>query len=94
MTSLFIPLKTEYYDAFCDGSKTVEYRKHGKRWNEQTCRVGRRVTLSKGYGKKHRRTGVIVSFQRRWMRSKDWIACYGEPGTAACIGIRLDEANQ
>ena len=31
-TALFIPLKTAYYDAFVDGSKTVEYRRYGKGW--------------------------------------------------------------
>lgn len=56
---LFIPLKTEYYEAFADGSKDTEYRLHGKRWNRKTCWEGRAVTLSKGYGKKHRLHGVI-----------------------------------
>jgi hypothetical protein len=87
---LFIPLKSEYYNAFCDGSKTVEYRLYGQRWNERTCRVGRRVTLSKGYGKKHRRHGVIIGFAVQKMSSEDWLACYGKAGLAACIEIRLD----
>lgn len=89
-TPVFIPLKTEYYEAFCDGSKTTEYRKYGKRWNEKNCDVGRRVTISKGYGKKHRRHGVIIGFKKRRMSSKAWIDCYGEPGMAACIEIKLD----
>ena len=88
---VFIPLKTEYYEAFCNGSKTVEYRQHGKRWNAKNCEVGRRVTISKGYGKQSRRHGVIVGYQIMWMESKDWIACYGEPGYAACIEIKLDD---
>lgn len=57
-TPVFIPLKTEYYEAFCDGSKTVEYRQYGPRWNERTCQVGRRVTISKGYGKQTDWRGV------------------------------------
>lgn len=56
---LFIPLKSEYYEAFEDGSKTVEYRLHGNRWHRGTCWAGRPVTLSKGYGKKHRLSRVI-----------------------------------
>jgi len=87
---LFIPLKTQFYNAFCDGSKTIEFRKYGPRWNENTCRVGRRVTISKGYGKQSRRHGVIVGFSRNQMATPDWLACYGEPGEAACIEIKLD----
>lgn len=88
---LFIPLKTQYFDAFLDGSKTVEYRRYGARWNERTCEVGRRVVISKGYGKQSRREGVVVGFERRRMDSRDWIDCYGEPGEAACIMVKLDE---
>ena len=84
---LFIPLKTEYYEAFCDGSKTEEYRRYGARWNENTCRIGRRGTLSKGYGKHARCSGVIIGFEKREMDSKAWLDCYGEPGTAAVIQI-------
>ena len=87
---LFIPLKTEFYEAFCDGSKTVEYRKYGPGWNEHTCRIGKSVAISKGYGKQHRREGVIVGFEQKVMRSDDWIKCYGEPGLAACIAINLE----
>lgn len=49
MTPLFIPLKTEYFNAFADGSKTTEYRRYGPRWHEGTITPGRLVTLSKGY---------------------------------------------
>ncbi len=62
---LFIALKTEYFEAFEDGSKTDEMRLYGPRWNERTCRVGRPVTLSKGYGKKYRLSGVIVGFEKK-----------------------------
>ena len=88
---LFIPLKTQFYEAFLNGTKTVELRQHGPRWNEQTCQIGRAVTISKGYGKANRRAGVITSFDVRHIDSPDWLACYGEPGNAACIGIRLDD---
>ena len=62
---LFIPLKTEYFDRFADGTKTYELRLYGPRWNEKTCAVGREVILSKGYGKQHRLRGQIFSFQKK-----------------------------
>lgn len=88
---LFVPLKAAYYEAFVNGTKTTEYRKFGARWNEYTCKLRRRVTISKGYGKQHRRTGVIVGFECKWMATQDWLDCYGEPGWAACIEIDLDD---
>lgn len=86
---LFVPLKTQYFEAFQAGTKSVEYRKYGPRWNEQTCRVGRRVVLSKGYGKAHRLTGVVTEFRKRFMATAAWLDCYGAPGTAACIRIEV-----
>jgi hypothetical protein len=86
---LFIPLKSEFYDAFLSGSKTVEYRRYGRGWNETTCGIGRAVVLSKGYGKQNSLTGRVVGFEVKVMDSPDWIACYGEPGQAACIEIEL-----
>lgn len=49
---LFIPLKTEWFRMFEDGTKDTEYRAYGPRWNENTCRVGRAVTVSHGYSGK------------------------------------------
>lgn len=57
---LFIPLRREFFDMFREGTKVAELRKHGPRWNETTCWVGRDVVLSCGYGKAHRLTGVIA----------------------------------
>ena len=91
MKPLFIPLRTEFYEAFINGTKTIEYRKYGPRWNERTCAIGRAVVLSKGYGKQNRVNGRVVSFTRRIKTSGDWLACYGEPGEAACIGIEIDK---
>lgn len=65
MTSLVIPLRREHFRAFEDGSKQHEYRRYGPRWNEETCRVGLPATLSLGYGKSNRRTGVIAGFDKR-----------------------------
>jgi hypothetical protein len=91
---LFIPLKTEYFEAFKAGTKTTEYRAYGSRWNERTCSVGRAVVLSKGYGKGNRLTGVVVAFQKRFMETPEWLECYGKPGTAACILIGVERAYQ
>lgn len=89
---LFIPLKREFYEAFAQGDKQEEFRLYGKRWNENTCRIGRPVTLSLGYGKANRMQGRVVSFKID--ESPDsrpgWVRCYGEnQGPAACIGIEL-----
>ncbi|WP_257306254.1 hypothetical protein [Geothrix campi] len=93
MTPLFIPLKREYFEAFKAGTKTEEFRPYGRRWNERTCPVGRAVTLSLGYGKSHRMTGVVTGFVASTTPSDTaaWVACYG-PGQrmVACIRIRLD----
>lgn len=89
---LFIPLKTAYYEQFKDGTKTIEYRKYSPRWNERTCRVGRWVTLSRGYGTRERMPGRITAFckSRRPSVTQEWIDCYG-PGECdvACITIQV-----
>lgn len=93
MKPLFIPLKTEYYDAFVSGEKRTEYRKRGERWNAETCAIGRTVTLSRGYGRAHRRSGKIVGFHYDNLPAKlpGWIECYGSgAGSASCITIKLD----
>ena len=64
MKALFLPLKTEFYNAFESGVKTTEFRPYGSRWNEKTCVIGRAVTLSHGYGKNKRIQGVIVGFEK------------------------------
>jgi len=98
---LFIPLKTEFYEQFENGTKTDELREYGKRWNEKTCRVGRAVTISKGYGKQNRLYGVVSSFSRyhgSWFNSphKEAIKkCYGTLDIKiAVISIRLRKVEQ
>lgn len=90
---LFIPLKTEFFEAFKRGSKNTEYRVYGPRWNERTCFVGRPVTISKGYGKYERLQGVVTRFRTssKPTLTNAWKACYGHFGgaLAACITIRL-----
>ena len=65
MKPLFIPLKTEYYESFKDGTKTKELRAYGPRWNHETCKEGRSVILSKGYGKQNRMKGRIWKFKKQ-----------------------------
>jgi hypothetical protein len=60
---LFIPLNAEWFERFEDGSKDTEYRPYGPRWNERTCRIGRAVVLSYGYGKARRISGVVTGFE-------------------------------
>lgn len=59
---LFIPLRSKWFAQIYSGEKRHEYRAYGPRWNEGTCRVGRRVTVSRGYGKAQRLAKVIASF--------------------------------
>lgn len=96
MKPLFIPLKTEYYEQFAQGTKTSEMRIYGDRWNEKTCPVGREVTLSKGYGLGNRLKGRISSFHKFDARGYTAeaqaaiLACYGTlEKPIAHIGIEL-----
>ena len=98
MKALFIPLKSEYYEAFANGTKTEELRKFGPRWNSETCKVGRKVILSKGYGKESRLAGTIWKFkvQAGTTFSSTYRAeIYKVFGTLfldiACISIELDK---
>ncbi len=92
---LFIPLKAKFFDAFERGEKDTEYRLRGPRWNAETCRIGRRVVLSRGYGKQRRLTGVIASFHYDTLPARNipsWTECYDQrAGDAACIRIALDQ---
>lgn len=60
---LFIPLKTEWFRQFEAGTKDTEYRAYGPRWNENTCRIGRKAIVSHGYSGK-RLERVVVGFQK------------------------------
>lgn len=61
---LFIPLKGEYFDRFERGEKSEELRRWGPRWNMDTCRPGREVVLSRGYGKQKRLRALIWKYVR------------------------------
>lgn len=89
---LFIPLKRKFFERFESGEKDTEYRPYGPRWNERTCKMGRLVTLSLGYGKQRRLQGWIAGFDvsADATKSRDWIECYGSRHSrAACIRIKL-----
>lgn len=60
---LFIPLRTEWFEKFEDGSKDTEYRAYGPRWNERTCRIGREAVLSHGYSGR-RMTRRVAGFAK------------------------------
>ena len=88
---MFVPLKAKFFEAFVRGEKDTEYRLRGKRWNTETCRIGRAVTLSCGYSGE-RLHGTIVGFYYDTLPSKipGWLECYGsKAGDAACIKIQL-----
>lgn len=98
MKPLFIPLKTEFYEGFERGEKREEMRLYGPRWNEKTCRPGRRVVLSKGYGKKNRLQGWIKAFHKFDAHGYEEkaraavLACYGTlDKPMAHISIELGE---
>ena len=93
---LFIPLKAEFFEAFERGEKDTEYRPRVARWSEAVCRIGRRVVLSRGYGKARRLTGTIVGFHYdnlptvnipRW---REIYPQYASGHGAVCIKIKLD----
>lgn len=91
---LFIPLLGQYFDAFRDGEKRDELRLYGKRWNEESCRLGRPVILSRGYEKQHRINGIVTRFKKQHGKTfgstyKKAIAdVYGTLDVwIACIGI-------
>lgn len=87
--ALFIPLKTEWFRAFESGTKTVEYRLHGPRWNERTVYSGRRVTLSLGYSG-DRLDAIVVSHQLVWARDVPRATeIYPADATLIAIHLRL-----
>lgn len=95
-TPLFLPLKSQYFNAFAEGTKTVEYRLYGPRWNERTCYPGRPVVLSCGYGKSRRLTGRVMGLDLCLSPADmlpGWVDCYGAAsGPAICISILIDHA--
>lgn len=98
MKPLFIPLMTEYYNAFVSGEKKYELRLAGSRWNEKTCYIGRPVTLSKGYGKNNRTSGFVFDYYEQTADKLEqpyrnqFLAVYGTlEKTVSCIGINIGD---
>lgn len=98
---LFVPLKTEHFQAFACGDKDTEFRLHGARWNERTCFPGRPVVLSKGYGNHARLNGVVESFHQVAFAQLDMsdqvklLDLYGSVlhgATIAVIQIRVEQS--
>jgi hypothetical protein len=92
MKPVFIPLKTEFFEAFKRGEKTSEYRRYGGPWNERVCHPGRRVVISKGYGKHARLTGVIrgTRFHLTPQDIPGWAKCYGARPNDTAIEIMIE----
>ncbi len=61
---LFVPLASEPFDWFADGSKRWELRRYGRQYTEKHLRVGRRVELRRGYGHGRSLWGVITRVHR------------------------------
>lgn len=89
---LFIPLRTEWFRRFEDGSKRTEYRAYGPRWNERTCRVGRAATISHGYSGK-RLHGHVNRFAKveRAFAPDAAKAIYPNADYIAAIGLSIEE---
>ncbi|UDQ96844.1 hypothetical protein AAEX28_07235 [Lentisphaerota bacterium WC36G] len=86
MKPLFVPLKKQFFEAFKSGEKTAEYRKISNNFNLKTCKIGRKVTLAKGYTKE-RLSGIIKSVEicHKPNSLPGWVECYGENEPKAII---------
>ena len=84
MRALFVPLRTEYFNQFADGSKSIEYRRHTRQWTAKHCYPGRLVMLSHGYSGR-RLSAVIEHFEVRVMDSE----VYGPQAELSLIHLRL-----
>jgi|ERR1700683_1448398 len=88
---LFVPLKTRYFREFEAGSKRIEYRRYGPRWNERVCTPGRAVTLSHGYSGA-RISARIARFSVLEARdAPDGQGTYGPDALIAVIEIHYPE---
>ena len=97
MKPIFIPLKSQYFEDFKNGSKRIEYRRAGVgQFTLAKCTPGREVTLSKGYGTRDRIRGTVV---RSWIERHEYptgaiAQCYGtEPIDIIAIEIAVDRSS-
>lgn len=87
--ALFIPIRACWFREFASGEKTIEFRKAGKRWNAQTCFVGRQAVISCGYSGSRLRA-VVVDFKILPFHQApiEFIEIFGEVDCAA-ITLRI-----
>jgi hypothetical protein len=86
---VFVALRTAHYRAFEAGTKTVEYRRYGKRFNERVFLPGRAVVLGHGYTGAGRLRAIVERFEQCVMDTET----YGPQQTIAVIHLRLDVAS-
>jgi len=92
MKPLFVPLKKNWFTDFKNGTKNLEFRGYGPRWNEQVCKIGREVTLRLGYSGEVLK-GRVVSFEKIPLDSSPIEAQQlynGRFEYIAAIGVKLD----
>jgi hypothetical protein len=70
---MFVPLARVWWERYADGTKRVEWRAYGPRWNRQVAFPGRAVTLSLGYSGP--RLAATVVRTRRVSRDDAPAAC-------------------
>ena len=93
---LFIPLNAEHFEAFEAGEKAEEYRAPGGRWNARTCRPGRPVVLSYGYGKQRRLRARVRHFRHVKvselpLKAREAVrAIYGQIDRVVVIGLDVE----
>jgi len=86
----FIAVKAEYFRAFKDGSKTVEWRKFGPGYNERTLWIGRAITISNGYsGARLHGTITALDFMPARLVSKEALLYYAPSDTLVGIHVKL-----
>jgi hypothetical protein len=95
----FMPLKTEYFEQFKNGTKSYELRKYSNRFCRAKFPIGRHVILSKGYGKKHRLIGtvahinIVMADELSIIDRKAVVDCYGN-GEIKIIQIWLKDITE
>lgn len=87
---VFIFLRTEWFEKFESGEKKTEYRRIAGQFTRRKCVVGRRVTLSKGYGKKTRLTGGITSYAEISLARAPKAAQEMYPGETRLAAIKIE----
>jgi len=95
---LYIGLTTEFYDAFADGSKTIEYRKESDpRYTRAKCPIGRPVRIEvRQHVTRWRPTlyGTVVGYRVTSKLTKAFKRVYpGYRGRMVCVEIKKSGGN-